>query len=64
MGAIRRRRQTPTSIRLPAHIQDLIDASAMENQRSRNLEIVLRLAQSLGLKEFYGSKRYRKTPQE
>ena len=44
-----RKRDTPISIRLPEELCRLIEKSAMLSKRSRNREIIMRLAFSLGL---------------
>lgn len=51
MKLIAGRKQKPVAVRLPAELQEAIEAAAARNGRSRNSEIVVRLAQSFGLPE-------------
>ena len=49
MNLIAGRKEKPIGVRLPAAVRRALDESAAQNGRSRNSEIVFRLAGSLGV---------------
>lgn len=51
MSLIAGRNEKPIGVRLPEAVRNALDQSAARNGRSRNSEIVFRLANSLGVIE-------------
>lgn len=51
MNFIAKANENPCLLRLPKPVLDALNDAARRNGRSRNTEIVIRLAESLGLKE-------------
>lgn len=51
MDLIAKAKDSATLLRLPKPVFDALNEAAKRNGRSRNSEVVVRLAESLGLKE-------------
>ena len=54
------RKEKPIGVRLPYAVRELLDFEAARNGRSRNSEIVVRLAESLGLRAQHDDERQEK----
>lgn len=50
MNMVAGAKEPPIAVRLPRPVLDAVTAAAKQNGRSRNSEIVVRLAESLGLR--------------
>lgn len=61
MNMVAGAKESPVAVRFPKPLLEAVTAAAKQNGRSRNSEIVVRLADSLGLR---GDKKDEKTPSD